>query len=47
MKVGFVLSQPFGHSIGTDVRIRGLVEGLSKLGVEVHIITPFVDDSSM
>jgi len=47
MKVGFVLSQPFGYSLGTDVRIRGLVEGLSKLGVEVHIITPFVDDFSL
>lgn len=44
MRVGFVLSQPFGHSIGTDVRIRGLLEGLSHLGVKVHVITPFSED---
>lgn len=41
MKVGFVLSQPFGYSIGTDVRIKGLIEGLSNLNVEIHVITPF------
>jgi glycosyltransferase involved in cell wall biosynthesis len=44
MKIGFVLSQPFGRSIGTDVRIRGLIEGLNYLGVELHLITPFRDD---
>jgi len=47
MKIGLVLSQPFAHSVGTDVRIRGLLEGLSKLGVEVHIITPFMDNISI
>ncbi len=41
MKVGFVLSQPFGESMGTDVRVKGLIRGLCSLGVEVHIITPF------
>jgi glycosyltransferase involved in cell wall biosynthesis len=41
MKVGFVLSQPFGKSIGTDVRISGLLEGLARLGVEIHLITLF------
>jgi glycosyltransferase involved in cell wall biosynthesis len=41
VKVGFVLSQPFGQSIGTDVRIKGLIEGLSSLGLEIHVITPF------
>jgi len=41
MKVGFVLSQPFRESMGTDVRVTGLIRGLSSLGVEVHIITPF------
>lgn len=46
MKIGFVLSQPFGHSIGTDVRVRGLIEGLSRLGVEIHVITPFVENIS-
>jgi glycosyltransferase involved in cell wall biosynthesis len=46
MKVGFILSQPFGHSLGTDARIRGLIKGLSHLGVEIHIITPFVEDFS-
>jgi glycosyltransferase involved in cell wall biosynthesis len=44
MKVGFVLSQPFGHSIGTDVRVRGLLEGLNHLGVEIHLITPFAEN---
>jgi len=44
MRVGFVLSQPFGHSIGTDVRDCGLLEGLSRLGVEIHVITPFVEN---
>jgi len=47
MKVGFVLSQPFGHSIGTDVRVRGLLEGLSCLGVEIHVITPFEENISV
>jgi glycosyltransferase involved in cell wall biosynthesis len=47
IKVGFVLSQPFGSSLGTDVRIGGLAEGLSNLGVEVHVITPFLDHFSM
>lgn len=41
MKVGLVLSQPFGHSLGTDGRILGLAKGLDRLGVEVHFITPF------
>jgi glycosyltransferase involved in cell wall biosynthesis len=44
MKVGFVLSQPFGQSIGTDVRIKGLMEGLGKIGVEIHFFTPFSED---
>jgi glycosyltransferase involved in cell wall biosynthesis len=47
MKVGFVLSQPFGRSIGTDVRINGLIDGLSQLGVEVHVITPFGEKISI
>jgi len=47
MKVGFVLSQPFGYSIGTDVRVRGLLEGLSSLGVEIHVITPFTENISL
>lgn len=46
MRVGFALSQPFGRSIGTDVRICGLLEGLSHLGVEIHVITPFVENMS-
>ncbi len=46
MKVGFVLSQPFGQSIGTDIRVCGLLEGLSFLDAEVHVITPFVENSS-
>lgn len=44
MKVGFVLSQPFGYSLGTDVRIHGLIGGLCHLGVEVHVITPFAEN---
>jgi glycosyltransferase involved in cell wall biosynthesis len=44
MKVGFVLSQPFGYSLGTDARIRGLIGGLSGLGVEVHVITPVAEN---
>ncbi|MGD0644427.1 MAG: glycosyltransferase [Candidatus Bathyarchaeia archaeon] len=46
MKIGFVLSQPFGKSIGTDVRIRGLLEGLSQFGVELHLISPFDEKES-
>jgi len=44
MKVGFVLSQPFGYSLGTDVRVRGLIGGLSHLGAEIHVITPFTEN---
>ena len=47
MKVGFVFSQPFGHSIGTDVRVRGLLKGLVRLGVEIHVITPFAENISV
>ncbi len=46
MKVGLVLSQPFGHILGPDARIRGLVEGLSRLGVEVNIIAPSIGNFS-
>lgn len=47
LKVGFVLSQPFGQSIGTDVRVRGLLKGLCRLGVEVHVISPFDQNVSV
>ncbi len=47
LKVGFVLSQPFGQSIGTDVRVRGLLRGLGRLGVEVHVISPFDQNVSV
>jgi glycosyltransferase involved in cell wall biosynthesis len=41
MRLGLVLSQPFGHSIGTDARVLGLIKGLTHLKVEVHLITQF------
>jgi glycosyltransferase involved in cell wall biosynthesis len=41
MRIGLIISQPFGESIGTDVRIRGLSQGLAKLGAEVIILSPF------
>jgi len=41
MRIGLIISQPFRESIGTDVRIRGLSEGMAKLGVEVVILSPF------
>ena len=41
IKIGIVPSQPFHHSLGTDVRLISLIRSLSKLDVEIHFITPF------
>lgn len=40
-RVGIILSQPFGYSLGTDVHIRGLAAGFRELGVEVHVYVPY------
>ncbi len=47
MKVGIVLSQPYGKSIGTDVRINGLLKGLSVLDVDLHVITPYAEIANL
>lgn len=44
MKICFLLSQPFGKSIGTDVRNFGLIYALAELGNKVHVYTPYPDD---
>jgi glycosyltransferase involved in cell wall biosynthesis len=44
IKIGIVPSHPFGHSLGTDVRLVNLVSSLSKLDTEIHFITPFRSD---
>jgi glycosyltransferase involved in cell wall biosynthesis len=44
LKLGLVLSQPFNHSLGTDARVLGLIEGLSKFEFEIHVFVPFGDE---
>ena len=38
--VGILLSQPFGYSLGTDSRVRGLVSGFASLGIEPLLMIP-------
>lgn len=45
MNIAFILSQPFGSSIGTDVRIKGLIKGLNKYNINIHIISPYKEKS--
>ncbi len=40
MRIGFLLSQPMGQSLGTDSRIAGLVEGLESLGIDAMVFVP-------
>lgn len=41
LKIGIVPSQPFHVSLGSDIRIIGLVRSLAKHGLEVYFITPY------
>lgn len=40
LKLGLVLSQPFNYSLGTDARVRGIVNSLSDREVEIHLFVP-------
>lgn len=40
MKVMMVLSDPLGLGEGTEARVKGLIEGLKKLGVQVQVVAP-------
>jgi glycosyltransferase involved in cell wall biosynthesis len=52
LKIGIVPSQPFHISLGSDVRIIGLVRSLAKHGLDVYFITlfepgPIVDEKNV
>lgn len=40
MKLGIVLSQPFNYSLGTDARVRDIVNSLSDCEIEIHLFVP-------
>jgi glycosyltransferase involved in cell wall biosynthesis len=47
IKVGIIISQPFGYSLGTDIRVKSLAVSFLKMNVEVHLISPFKFDQDV
>jgi glycosyltransferase involved in cell wall biosynthesis len=45
MKIGIVAIHPFNGSLGTMEVISEVSKELSKMGVEIHVFTPFEDDT--
>lgn len=41
LKIGIVPSQPFHVSLGSDIRVIGIVKSLLKCGLQVYFITPY------
>lgn len=41
LKIGIVPSQPFHISLGSDIRIIGVVRALVKCGIHVYFLTPY------
>lgn len=44
LRIGIILSQPLHLSTGSDARIISLMESLSRLDTEIHLIAPFKVD---
>jgi len=47
VKVAMLFLHPFSESLGSTVRVKELAIGLSKLGVEAYIITPYEEDQTI